>query len=91
MQILNVVVTSRFGHAVEVGSCTHSVGSHVLENNPITSIEIGHWIVLLDAVETVASWAPDAAGETRVISIIELLRIKGIHHISNEEIVILKS
>ena len=79
MRILYVVVASWLGHSVKIGGSTHGVCTHIIENNPVASIQVGHLTVVSDAVQAIASWSPDAASEAWIISILKLLEsYKGI-------------
>lgn len=57
------VVNSRSGYAVEAGASSQGVGSHVLEVEPISIIQLWHLVVFDDAVQTVAGRTPDAGLE----------------------------
>ena len=62
---MNGVVALRLGHAVEPGRRTHGVGTHVSEDEPVSSVQLRQQALLLDAVESVTGRPPDAARVTR--------------------------
>lgn len=47
--------------AVEGGRGGHSVGAHVLKDQPVAHLQVGQVALLDDAVEAVARWTPDTA------------------------------
>jgi len=47
--------------AVEGGGGGHSVSTHVVKDQPVTHLQVGQVTLLNDAVEAVASRAPDTA------------------------------
>lgn len=55
------VVDVRPLEAVEGGRGGHSVGAHVLKDQPVTHLQVGQVALLDDAVEAVARWTPDTA------------------------------
>lgn len=69
---MHVVVTSRLGHAVEVGGGTHGIGAHVFEDDPVAGVQLGQRVVLFDTVQAVAGGSPDTTGELSII-IVRLL------------------
>ena len=67
--LANRVVAVRLGHAVERGSCTHGIGAHVAEDDPVSDVQLWQQTSLHDAVQAVTRRAPDTArvvGRSRV-------------------------
>jgi len=56
-----------FGHAIEVRSSTHGVGTHVLKQQPVTSVELRETRVPGEAVQPVTSRPPQAARVARLV------------------------
>lgn len=62
------VVAAWLWHAIEIGGCTHGVGTHILEDNPVSRVLFWQQTFLLDAVQAVTRGAPDAALEHHLLA-----------------------
>ena len=56
------IVDVRSLEAVEGGGGGHSVGTHVLKDQPVTHLQVGQAALLNDAIEAVTRRAPNTAG-----------------------------
>lgn len=56
------IVNVRSLEAVEGGRGSHSVGTHVFEDQPITDLQVRQVTLLNNAIKAITSWAPDTAG-----------------------------
>lgn len=59
--LLHDVEAPGLWHAIEAGGSTHGVGSHVLEDQPVASLQSWQKAFLDDAIQTITSRTPQAA------------------------------
>ena len=48
--------------AIESGGGSHSVGTHVLKDQPVTHLQVRQVTLLNDAIKAITCWTPDATG-----------------------------
>ena len=56
--LLHDVEAPGLWHAIKAGGSTHGVGSHILEDQPVASLQSGQEAFLDDAIQTIASRSP---------------------------------
>lgn len=47
--------------AVKGGGSSHSVGTHVLKDQPVTHLQVRQVALLNDAIKAITCWTPDTA------------------------------
>ena len=55
------IEAARFGHAIECGSGTHGVCTHVSEDEPVLNVQLWQPTLLFHTVYAITGWPPDAA------------------------------
>lgn len=48
--------------AIECGGGSHSIGTHVLKNQPVTHLQVRQATLLSNAIKAITCWTPDTAG-----------------------------
>ena len=62
---------------IEGGGGSHGVGTHVFKDQPVAHLHVRQVTLLNNAIKTITSWAPDAAGVHDLIWLWLLLVVRG--------------